>query len=138
MRPSLRFVSVLAGAAAVVGVTSVVVLEHQQNDRLNVEAEQLTSGKVDGGKQALQRYGCGGCHRIRGVDGADGEVGPSLTGIAVRTEIAGRLVNRPDNMILWIRHPQQVDPGNGMPDLGVTEQDARDMAAYLYALRPNP
>ena len=135
MRPSLRFLSSLAGAATLVGGASVAVLEHQEGDRVKVAAEQLTSGKVDDGERSLQRYGCGACHRIRGVDGADGQVGPPLTGIAIRSQIAGRLVNRPDNMILWIRHPQQVDPGNGMPDLAVTEQDARDMAAYLYALR---
>jgi len=35
-----------------------------------------------------------------------------------------------------IRDPQGVAPGNGMPNLGVSERDARNMAAYLYTLQP--
>jgi cytochrome c1 len=29
----------------------------------------------------------------------------------------------------------QVEPGNAMPEMQVTEQDARDITAYLYLLR---
>lgn len=47
--------------------------------------------------------------------------------------IAGMLHNNPDNLIKWLRNPQSVTPGNAMPDMHVTEQDARDIAAYLYA-----
>ena len=39
------------------------------------------------------------------------------------------------NMIRWIQRPQDVDPKNVMPNMGVTDQDARDIAAYLYTLR---
>jgi cytochrome c1 len=35
----------------------------------------------------------------------------------------------------WIQHPQQVAPGNGMPDLGISDIQARDISAYLYTLR---
>ena len=35
----------------------------------------------------------------------------------------------------WIKHPQQIDPKNVMPDMGVNDQDARDITAYLYTLR---
>jgi cytochrome c len=95
----------------------------------------LTGGDVDRGKIAVARYGCDACHAIEGVPGAQGDVGPSLDGIAERTEIAGKLSNQPDNMVRWIREPQQVAPGNGMPNLGVDDRDARDMAAYLYTMR---
>jgi cytochrome c1 len=47
--------------------------------------------------------------------------------------IAGLLPNTPANLVLWLRHPQSVTPGNAMPDLGLTETQARDIAAYLYA-----
>jgi cytochrome c2 len=40
----------------------------------------------------------------------------------------------PDNLVKWLRQPQNVVPGNAMPDMGVTPQDARDIAAYLYTL----
>jgi len=49
--------------------------------------------------------------------------------------LGGVLSNSPDNMVRWIREPQQASPLTAMPDLGVTERDARDMAAYLSTLR---
>ncbi|WP_375754880.1 c-type cytochrome [Corallococcus exercitus] len=98
-------------------------------------AVTLTGGDVERGKAALQHYGCGGCHVIPGVPGATGQVGPSLEGIALRTYLAGRLPNAPENMVRWVQHPQAVEPGNAMPELGVKDGDARDIAAYLYTLR---
>lgn len=32
----------------------------------------------------------------------------------------------------WLRHTQDIAPGSAMSDLGVTERDAWDMAAYFY------
>jgi cytochrome c1 len=61
-------------------------------------------------------------------------VGPPLKGVASRVIIGGVLPNSPENMVLWLRHPQKVAPLTAMPDLGVTEQDARDIAAYLATL----
>ena len=74
------------------------------------------------------------CHTIPGVPGARGVVGPPLTGIADRVHLAGRLTNTAENMARWIRHPREVDPRTAMPDTGVSEQDARDISAYLYTL----
>jgi cytochrome c1 len=73
---------------------------------------------------------------VPGVDGANGLVGPPLGTIGERTYLAGQLPNNADNMIRWIRFPQSVESGTAMPDLNVTERDARDIAAYLYTLRP--
>jgi cytochrome c len=98
-------------------------------------SKQLTGGDAAKGREAIGRYGCGACHQIRGVDGANGMIGPPLNNIGSRTILAGQLPNSPDNMIRWIRQPQQVESGTSMPDLGVTEADARDIAAYLYTLR---
>lgn len=78
-------------------------------------------------------YGCGSCHTIAGVSGANADIGPKLADFADRRYIAGRLPNTVADLIRWIRSPQQVDPGNVMPDLNVSEQDARDIAAYLYS-----
>lgn len=99
------------------------------------EAEALTGGSVDRGKSAIGRYGCGACHTIPGIAGAEATVGPPLSNIAVRGYLGGHLANSPDNMMKWIQHPQQVDPKVVMPEMGVTEQDARDITAYLYTLR---
>ena len=62
-------------------------------------------------------------------------VGPPLIGWADRIYIAGRVPNTPENLIVWIQNPQEIDPQNAMPNLGVSESEARDMAAYLYTLR---
>ena len=59
-------------------------------------------------------------------------MGPPLTDFAHRTYIAGAVYNTPENLAAWIRLPDSVEPGTVMPTLGVSEQDARDMTAYLY------
>ncbi|HWS72118.1 MAG TPA: c-type cytochrome [Thermoanaerobaculia bacterium] len=105
---------------------------HRQDERTSKE---LTAGDPAKGKQAIASYGCGACHQIKGVDGANGMVGPPLNNIGSRTMLAGQLPNSPDNMIKWIRTPQEVESGTSMPNLGVTENDGRDIAAYLYTLR---
>ncbi|MFC4859441.1 c-type cytochrome, partial [Actinophytocola glycyrrhizae] len=79
-------------------------------------------------------YGCGSCHTVPGVDGADGLVGPPLTRFGARSYIAGALPNTGDNLQHWIRDPQEVEPGTAMPDLDVSELEARDIAAYLLTL----
>ncbi len=86
------------------------------------------------GARAIRTYGCGSCHLIPGIRGADGMVGPPLTGWRERAIIAGYLANTPEHLVQWIVMPQSVAPGNAMPNLGVTDGDARDIAAYLYTL----
>jgi cytochrome c len=98
-------------------------------------ASAITGGDAFRGREAIRRYGCTTCHSIPGVPGATGTVGPPLDKIARRTYVAGRLENTPANLQRFIRHPQQVDPPNAMPDVGVTEADGRDIAAYLYTLK---
>ncbi|WP_225409628.1 c-type cytochrome [Stigmatella hybrida] len=97
------------------------------------QAALVTGGDPALGQAALLRYGCGSCHTIPGVPGATATVGPPLQSLGTRTYLAGRLPNTPENLIQWVRHPQAVEPGNGMPELNVTEEDARHIAAYLYA-----
>lgn len=93
---------------------------------------QVPDGDPARGEQLIQTYGCGSCHTVGGVRGADGLVGPPLTDIGRRSYLAGELPNSGPNMQLWIRDPQGVEPGTAMPDLGVTAQDARDLAAFLF------
>lgn len=86
------------------------------------------------GQAALVEYGCAACHTIPGVTRATATVGPPLTGWSDRRFIAGRLPNTPENLVTWIMSPQAVAPGSAMPDVGVPEVVARDMADYLYLL----
>ena len=105
-----------------------------------VDAEQayaLTQGgNASMGKRWAEVYGCGGCHVIPGVPGARGGVGPPLGEVATRLFIAGATENKPKNLIAWIQDPQAIDSATAMPRVGVTRQQARDIAAYLYTLPP--
>ncbi|MDQ3802587.1 MAG: c-type cytochrome [Acidobacteriota bacterium] len=98
-------------------------------------AEEMTGGTPTKGRAAIGRYGCSTCHTIPGVGGATGMVGPPLGQVASRVYLAGRLQNTPHNMIRWIQNPQGVDDKTAMPNLGVTDADARDIASYLYTLK---
>ena len=76
---------------------------------------------------------CGACHRVPGVPGTNGRVGPSLADIGTQMIIAGHFVNTPDNLARWIADPQELLPGDAMPDTGVTYEQARSIAYYLYS-----
>lgn len=97
-------------------------------------AAALTGGDPRAGRDKIRVYGCDACHTIPGVPGADALVGPPLAGIAGRMYIGGVLTNTPDHMVRWIMNPRAADPATAMPDVGASERDARDIAAYLYAL----
>ena len=93
----------------------------------------VPGGDIRRGEEALRRRGCGSCHTIPEIPGATGTVGPPLKGVKLRSYLAGRVPNDLDNLMKWIRHPRDVDAKTAMPELGVTEQEARDIAAFLYA-----
>jgi cytochrome c2 len=92
------------------------------------------AGNAEAGRAVIESIGCGTCHTIPGVAGADGLVGPPLNHMRHRVFIAGMLRNTPANMVTWITDPQSVVPGNAMPDMGLTPEQAQDIAAYLYTL----
>ena len=97
----------------------------------NTANAAIIGGDPERGRQVFKVYGCGGCHHIPGVTGATAWVGPPLDDFDRRHYIAGQLTNTPDNLVRWLRFPQEIAPGTAMPDMNVSEQDARDMAAYL-------
>jgi putative membrane protein len=100
-----------------------------------IAAAQVTGGNPNRGIRAIRHYGCAACHTIPGIPGANSNVGPALAGISGRPYLAGVLTNTPSNLVRWIHHPQQVDPLTAMPDVGLSEADARDIASYLYTLK---
>lgn len=100
-----------------------------------VDASNVFRGDARRGKEKIAYYGCGSCHTIPGVIGAQGLVGPPLTGIGNRVYLAGVLLNNSSNMALWIQNPQSVDQLTVMPNLHVTASDASDIASYLLTLR---
>jgi mono/diheme cytochrome c family protein len=97
--------------------------------------DRATAPDVARGKMALTQYGCHGCHRIDGIVGPDTDVGPPLHDFGRRVTLPGARPHTSVQLVQWLRDPQAIDPNTAMPDLGVTERDARDMAAYLTTLR---
>ena len=95
----------------------------------------LRGADADRGKAAILRYGCNACHAIAGTPDPSVVATAPLDGIGSRPFIAGTLGNTPDNLIKWIRFPHTVKPNGSMPELGVSDRDARDIAKYLYSLR---
>jgi cytochrome c len=86
------------------------------------------------GQALLAQYQCGSCHAIPEVPAARGSVGPPLAGFGRRSYIAGEVPNRPDMLARWIVQPKALVPDTLMPAMGVSADQARDMAAYLLAL----
>ena len=105
--------------------------DHPDRDR----AQTMTGGNYDAGKSTITLHGCGSCHTIPGIRGANALVGPPLDRIAARSYIGGVLPNSPENMVRWIQNAPGVDPMTAMPNLHLTESEARDVASYLYTLR---
>ena len=94
-----------------------------------------TVGDPQRGAVEIGRAACGSCHEIPGVALADGKIGPPLTHFGSRMVIAGTLPNSLPNLTMWLEHPQQVRPGTTMPDMGLSDGQARDIAGYLYTLK---
>lgn len=95
----------------------------------------VDGGDPERGRATIVAYGCGSCHLIPGIRGAEGLVGPPLEHWSQRRIIAGLVPNDPDRLITWLTVPQSISPGSAMPNMGVTDGQARDIAAYLYTLR---
>jgi cytochrome c1 len=87
------------------------------------------------GRERLRHFECGACHEIPGVPGARGRVGPPLGQYGRRVYVAGKFPNTPAFLVPWIRDAPAMAPQTAMPQVPMSEQDARDMAAYLYDLR---
>ena len=121
--------------ALIILAGALVLLAACGEQEMLTQSRQMPGGDPQQGRQALQDYGCHSCHTIPGVPRANATVGPPLNDWADRHYIAGRLPNTPENLLLFVQFPQTVSPGIAMPDMGVTEQDARDIGAYLYTLR---
>ncbi|NGM20095.1 c-type cytochrome [Roseomonas stagni] len=94
----------------------------------------VAGGDAARGRAAMTELGCGACHRIPGVGNARAMVGPPLDDYAQRGYVAGVLPNRPGNLVSFLLDPPSIRPGTAMPYLGLTDGQARDMAAYLYTL----
>ncbi|MDQ3811243.1 MAG: c-type cytochrome [Chloroflexota bacterium] len=99
--------------------------------------QALAPQEQQGVKVILQR-GCGSCHVVPNIPGATGVIGPNLSGVKDRKQIAGGVVpnNSTADLAAWIADPPALKPGTAMPKLGLSPDEAAAAAAALYALPP--
>jgi cytochrome c len=99
-------------------------------------AEAPPIGNAERGKALAAQYGCNVCHAVPGVEGPQGSLGPSLAGVASRPAISfGTVQNTPENLVKYIQNPASLNPQSSMPPIGLTDVDAKDIAAYLLTLK---
>lgn len=95
----------------------------------------VVGGNVAEGKRLVAQYQCAACHVIPGIAAAQGQAGPPLERFGRRSYIAGRIPNLPEPLMRWLVDPPAMKPGTLMPNVGVSQAEARHMAAYLYSIR---
>ena len=95
-------------------------------------ARALTRGDPGRAPALITKYGCGGCHTIPGAPGADGKVAGPLGGMRSRVYVGGVARHDADTLVRWIVAPQSLSPRSAMPATGISEAEARDVAAFLY------
>ncbi|MEO6279373.1 c-type cytochrome [Roseateles sp.] len=96
----------------------------------------LGDADVSRGRQLVTDKGCVACHAFPDVKWPRGGLGPSLENFGRQNLIAGRLPNQPGVLMQFVRDAPAQIPGTAMPAIPLTDQEARDVAAYLLRLQP--
>lgn len=97
-----------------------------------------TLGDADSqrGRRLVMQHGCTACHAFPDVAWPRGTLGPSLEDFGRQGLIAGRLPNQPGVLMAFVRDAPSLVPGTAMPAFVMSDQDARDVTAYLVQLTP--
>ncbi len=95
---------------------------------------RLTGGDAESGRKKMAQRSCGSCHVIPGVPRADGKSAPSLAGWSGRHTFLNTFPNTPENLEKWLDKPSHRKPGTNMPDMNLSPEESRDMAAYLFSI----
>ena len=151
-RRNVMLVNTLVGRAGlVVAVLVLGVLSSAAGLAQPVRSDVATTQvdpQVLQGAMVIQQRGCGTCHTIPGIPGANGQLAPNLgphddvPPIASRSPIAtyprGAVPNNSqDDLVAWIVDPASLKQGTAQPDLGLSPDEAAAAAAYLYAIQPD-
>lgn len=125
-------------ALARLGMAAILLLAGCGDERRPLaprsQATDLAGANMGRGRQLISRYGCVACHTVPGVKGPTSKVGPPLEKMALRGYIGGVLPNTPQNLVRWLLDPPAIDPRTAMPNMGMSDEDAKDIAAYLFTL----
>jgi cytochrome c2 len=124
--------------ATLLGTIALVLIAGCGDTRLplspRTQAQQLAGADMERGRQLINHYGCVACHTIPGIRGSPPGVGPPLANVALRAYIGGVLPNTPDNLVRWLLDPPAIAPRTAMPNVGMNNEEAKDIAAYLLTL----
>ena len=127
-----RWLAFLAVVAALGTAGGVVAHRAERRQKAAEKVRALTGGDPSRAPALMIAYGCAGCHDIPDLSGPSGRVGPALRNVAERVYIGGVTTNTPENLVRWIVNPKVLNPRTAMPVTGISEEQARDVAAYLY------
>ncbi len=102
------------------------------------EPEPVTveGGDPERGEELVVSYDCGSCHFIPGVEDSRGHDAPGLQMWANRSFVAGSAPNEPGNVMQFLMEPDSIQPGSAMPELGISEEEARHITAFLFTVGP--
>lgn len=90
-------------------------------------------GNAERGKELANTIGCKGCHvigddlRMREARGFSYDIAPELSHAGSKLD--------PDWIYEWIKNPKHFRPTTRMPSLRVTDQEARDLVAFIRTLK---
>jgi len=98
----------------------------------NIDPKSI--GNVELGREFFVLKGCTGCHIAPGMPNG-GQIGPNQTHFYARPTIVGGLLpNTPAAVERWLKDPPAVKPGTLMPNLSLTDEQIKDLTAFLYSL----
>jgi len=99
-----------------------------QRPNLTMRPDQAAKLAERGKQLYSNKYGCNACHSVADVGGV---VGPALDRAGFR--LNGTWIFR------WVKYPQAMKPDTRMPNLGLSDDDAKAVTRYLATLQaPKP
>ncbi len=100
------------------------------------QADRLRDPATQRGRETFLALACTGCHTVKGTS-ASGKVGPDLSTIASKKSIAGGAISpvNEDTLTRWIKNPQAMKPNTTMPNLGLSDEQVRDIVQWLLTLK---
>jgi cytochrome c oxidase subunit 2 len=115
-----------------------VVVESKEDFDKWVEAQKAPAAVVaeaNEGRAMFLSLSCVNCHRVAGTT-ANGEFGPDLTHLMSRqTLAAGVIPNDLAGLKGWIHDPEEIKPGNYMPNMQLNAKELDLVVAYLSTLK---
>lgn len=113
------------------------VADMQESDSDDLQLDAVAQE----GKELFEEKACLSCHATDNTTYSAGTVpiGPDLTNFGDRSRFAGILHPTKENLIDWLKDPEEIKPGNLMtgayPEL--SDDEADKIAEYLLQLRPS-